>query len=78
MLTAKFVACKVAVPQIAPKYALRIGCLFKFKKGELVVTKRGKGRMRQGYFSGEVLQYEIKGEDGALYMANEEELRRQL
>jgi hypothetical protein len=36
------------------------------------------GRHRQGYFSGEVLQYEIEGEDGALYMANEEELRRQL
>jgi len=28
MLTAKFVACKVAVPQMTPKYALRIGCLF--------------------------------------------------
>ena len=28
MLTAKFVACKVALPQMAPKYALRIGCLF--------------------------------------------------
>jgi hypothetical protein len=26
MLTAKFVACKVSVPQMPPKYALRIGC----------------------------------------------------
>jgi len=26
MLTAKFVACKVSVPQMTPKYTLRIGC----------------------------------------------------
>lgn len=42
-----------------------------------MITKRGKGRIRQGYFSGEVLQYEVEGEDGSLFMANEEELRRQ-
>lgn len=53
------------------------GCVFKFKKGERVITKRGPGRIRQGYYSGEVLQYEIEGDDGVLYMANEEELRRQ-
>lgn len=50
--------------------------VFKFKKGELVTTKRGTGRIRQGYFSGEILQYEIEGDDRALYMASEEELRR--
>ena len=50
--------------------------VFKFRKGERVITKRGKGRIRQGYFSGEVLQYEIEGEDGTLFMANEEDLRR--
>ena len=49
---------------------------FKFKKGECVVAKRGKGRIRQAYFSGEILQYEIEGEDGMLFMALEEELRR--
>lgn len=52
------------------------GSLFKFKKGERVTSKRGKGRIRQGYFSGEVLQYEVEGEDGSLFMANEQELRR--
>src|SRR5918992_847001 len=52
------------------------GSVFKFKKGERVVTKRRKGRIRQGYFSGEVLQYEIEDEDGILFMANEEELQR--
>jgi quercetin dioxygenase-like cupin family protein len=50
--------------------------VFKFRKGERVATKRGTGRIRQGYFSGEILQYEIEGEDRGLYMANEEELRR--
>ena len=53
------------------------GSFFKFKKGERVSTKRGKGRIRQGYFSGEVLQYEIESEDGFLFMASEEELLRQ-
>ena len=50
--------------------------IFKFKKGDKVQTKRGKGKIRQGYFSGEVLQYEIEGDDGKLHMANEDELKR--
>ena len=50
--------------------------VFKFKKGDRVMTSRGWGRIRQGYFSGEILQYEIEGEEGALFMANEDELRR--
>ena len=50
---------------------------FKFKKGERVVAKRGPGRIRQAYFSGEILQYEIVGDDGNLFMALEDELRRQ-
>jgi quercetin dioxygenase-like cupin family protein len=49
---------------------------FRFAKGEPVIGKRGKGRIRQGYFSGEVLQYEIEGENGVLFMSNEEDLRR--
>src|SRR5438093_3751517 len=28
MLPAKFVTCKISVPQMAPKNALRVGCLF--------------------------------------------------
>ena len=49
---------------------------FKFRKGERIVSKRGRGRVRQAYFSGEILQYEVEREDGALYMALEEELQR--
>jgi len=49
---------------------------FKFRKGERVVAKRGRGCVRQAYDSGEILQYEIEGEDGSLFMALEDELRR--
>ena len=48
--------------------------IFKFKRGELVVTPRGTGRVRQGYDSGEVIGYEIDGPDGALFMAEECEI----
>jgi hypothetical protein len=50
--------------------------VFKFRKGDRVIGSRGTGRIRQGYFSGEILQYEVEAEDGALFMANEDELRR--
>ncbi len=49
---------------------------FKFRKGERVVARRGRGRIRQAYFSGEILQYEVEADDGTLFMALEEELRR--
>ena len=49
---------------------------FKFRKGERVVARRGRGRVRQAYFSGEILQYEVVGDDGTLFMALEDELRR--
>jgi hypothetical protein len=41
-----------------------------------VTTKRGSGRVRQAYDTGDVRQYEIEGDDGALFMANEDELQR--
>ena len=49
--------------------------VFKFKKGDMVVTRRGRGRIRQGYDSGEMIGYEINGEDGSLFAAEEGELR---
>ncbi len=52
------------------------GTIFKFRKGERVVTKRGRGRIRQGYDSGEIIGYEIDGEDGGLFMAEEGEIKR--
>lgn len=49
--------------------------VFKFKKGDMVVSKRGRGRIRQGYDSGEMIGYEIESDDGSLFAAEEEELR---
>jgi quercetin dioxygenase-like cupin family protein len=49
---------------------------FKFRKGERVTTKRGRGRVRQGYDSGEIIGYEIDGDDGRLFMAEEGEMKR--
>ena len=48
--------------------------IFKFKKGQYVVAKRGNGRIRQGYDSGEMIGYEIETEDGRLFAAEESEL----
>ena len=49
--------------------------VFKFKKGQAVVAKRGTGRIRQGYDSGEMIGYEIDGDDGTLFAAEEADLR---
>ena len=48
--------------------------VFKFKKGQAVVAKRGTGRIRQGYDSGEMIGYEIDGDDGTLFAAEEADL----
>jgi hypothetical protein len=49
--------------------------IFKFKKGQRVATVRGTGRIRQGYDSGEMIGYEIDGDDGSLFAAEESDLR---
>ena len=49
--------------------------VFRFKRGDQVVTPRGSGRIRQGYDSGEVIGYEIDGDNGALFMAEECEIK---
>ena len=53
------------------------GTLFRFRKGDRVSTPRGRGRIRQGYDSGEVIGYEIDGDDGTLFMAEEGEMKRE-
>jgi quercetin dioxygenase-like cupin family protein len=45
--------------------------VFRFKRGDRVVTSRGRGRIRQGYDSGEVIGYEIDGDSGELFIAEE-------
>jgi hypothetical protein len=49
---------------------------FRFRKGESVTTPRGPGRIRQGYASGAIVQYEIDAADGAVFMASERDMRR--
>lgn len=51
--------------------------VFEFKRGERVVAKRGRGRIRQGYDSGEIIGYEIESTDGSLFIALEQELQRE-
>ncbi|HUR97891.1 MAG TPA: cupin domain-containing protein [Pyrinomonadaceae bacterium] len=48
--------------------------VFRFKRGDRVMTSRGSGRIRQGYDSGEVVGYEIDGDGGSLFIAEECEI----
>ena len=48
---------------------------FSFRKGEIVDGPRGRGIIREGYASGEIIQYEIEKEDGSRFMENQEELK---
>lgn len=49
---------------------------FTFRRGDRVQTTRGPGTVRHGYASGEVIQYEIAGDDGSAFMANQSEMQR--
>jgi len=52
------------------------GTTFRFKRGDEVMTERGRGRIRHGYASGTLIQYEIEAADGTLFMAQESGVRR--
>jgi quercetin dioxygenase-like cupin family protein len=49
---------------------------FKFRKGEHVKTARGEGIVKEGYASGEIVQYEIETGGGVRFMVNESEMQR--
>jgi hypothetical protein len=49
---------------------------FKFKKGERVVAKRGRGRINEGNANGSLIQYVIEGDSGQLFMVQEKDLKR--
>lgn len=49
---------------------------FLFRRGDHVQATRGRGTIRNGYASGDIIQYEIVGEDGNAFMANQNEVRR--
>lgn len=49
---------------------------FRFRKDEVVLAPRGRGRIRHAYASGSVIQYDIERVDGTRFMAHERDLRR--
>ncbi len=49
---------------------------FRFRVGDQVNTVRGAGRIREGYAVGSIIEYEIVGIDGAVFMAQESEMRK--
>ena len=49
---------------------------FRFRRGEVVVSPRGRGRIRQAYASGSVIQYDIERANGTRFMADERDVRR--
>jgi quercetin dioxygenase-like cupin family protein len=49
--------------------------VFAFKRGDRVDSPLGRGVIRQGYDSGEVVGYEIDGENGQLFMAVEADVK---
>ena len=48
---------------------------FAYGRGQRIVSERGAGTIRNGYASGDIVQYEIVGDDGLLYMALELDIR---
>jgi hypothetical protein len=49
---------------------------FTFRRADRVTTPRGPGVVRNGYASGEIIQYEIAGTGGSAFMASQEEMTR--
>ena len=49
---------------------------FTFRKGERVEGSRGRGSIRQGYASGDIIQYEVALENGTVVMMDQSDLHR--
>jgi quercetin dioxygenase-like cupin family protein len=49
---------------------------FKFRRDDRVKTPRGEGVIKEGYASGDIVQYEVETATGARFMANESETQR--
>ena len=48
---------------------------FRHRKGDRVQTPRGPGVIVQGYASGAIVQYEVQGDGGTRFMADEADVR---
>jgi hypothetical protein len=51
--------------------------VFRYRKGDVVTGPLGTGRIRQGYASGAIIQYEIEAAGGRVFMASERDLRHE-
>jgi hypothetical protein len=49
---------------------------FRFRRADRVKTPRGEGVIKEGYASGDIVQYEIETSTGARFMANEGDTHR--
>ena len=49
---------------------------FRFRTGEHVRSARGAGRVRQGYSTNGIVEYEVVAASGVVFMAQENELKR--
>jgi quercetin dioxygenase-like cupin family protein len=50
--------------------------VFTFRRGERIDSPMGRGVIRNGYASGDIIQYEIEGENGNAFMASQSEMKR--
>jgi quercetin dioxygenase-like cupin family protein len=51
------------------------GATFKLRRGDRVKAERGEGVIKEGYASGDIVQYEIETASGGRFMANESDTR---
>jgi len=49
---------------------------FQLRKGDRVMTPRGEGIVKEGYASGDIVQYEIESATGSRFMASESDTQR--
>jgi hypothetical protein len=49
---------------------------FTFRRADRVKGRRGTGVIRQGYASGDIIQYEIAGDAGITVMENQSDIQR--
>ena len=74
--TQKFCHPLVALDPIADDKTIAVSpSSFRFHKDDLVETPHGPAHIRQGYATGNVIEYEVVGADGNVFMAQEHDLR---
>jgi hypothetical protein len=52
------------------------GSTFTFRRGERIRSSRGVGVIREGYASGDIIQYEVNLEDGTAVMVDQSDVAR--